>query len=298
LTVARRLAPVWRLSRFQEYVAFVVITTLLGAAAAHGSFGWPLIAFLVANWLAVGFAFMVNDVEDASDDALTPAKARRNPVSSGDLPAGRARLLSFATAGAAVLLYASLGWVPFIAGSACVVLSYFYSARPLRLKSAPIADLASHALILAGLQFATAYALFEGGTLLQWLSPLVIVLSISLYGQLFNQLRDFDGDRLAGLNHTASLLGRRWAYLVMMAWLALGLAFAGVLVVVVQLFPIWVLLLALALATVLSGPRLASVRASGSPLDPHRALQKPVEIAVAVALAAWFAGPWALATFV
>ena len=49
---------VWRLTRFPEYVSFVIITTLLGAAAGQGSLEWPLIVVLVANWLAVGFAFM------------------------------------------------------------------------------------------------------------------------------------------------------------------------------------------------------------------------------------------------
>jgi 4-hydroxybenzoate polyprenyltransferase len=292
--VAQRLAPVWRLTRFQEYVAFVVITSLLGAAAARGSLGWPLIVVLVANWLAVGFAFMVNDVEDAPDDALTPAKARRNPVSSGEISPGFARLLSFTVAGVAVILYAALGPGPLITGLACIILSYFYSARPVRLKSAPVADLASHALILAGLQFAAAYLVFDGGTLLQWLSPLIVVLAISLYGQLFNQLRDFDGDRQAGVTHTASLVGRRLAYGLMMAWLILGLAFAAVFVFVVRLVPIWVLLLALVLAVLLSWRRLLGVRTSRSALEPHRALQKPVEIAVAAALLAWFAGPWAL----
>ena len=81
----RQLGGVLRLTRFQEYTSFVTVTTLLGAAVAHGSFGWPLIRVLAANWLAVGFAFMINDVEDAPDDALSPAKAGRNPVSAGDL---------------------------------------------------------------------------------------------------------------------------------------------------------------------------------------------------------------------
>jgi 4-hydroxybenzoate polyprenyltransferase len=293
--MAQRLAPYWRLSRFREYVFFVVITTLLGAAAAHGIFGWRLIIVLTANWLAVGFAFMVNDVEDAPDDALIAAKAQRNPVSAGEIPAGCARGLSFAAAWMAVVLYAALGAGPLLIGLACVVLAYLYSARPIRLKSAPIADLASHALILAGLQFAAAYFTFDGGTLLQWLSPLALVMAISLYGQLFNELRDFDGDLEAGVTHTAGLVGRRTAHYLMMIWLLLGLGSAAVLILVVKLIPMWVLLLTAALAAILCGRRLPRVWRARSAIESHGPLQKPIEVAVAIALGVWFAGPWALA---
>jgi 4-hydroxybenzoate polyprenyltransferase len=293
--MAQRLAPYWRLSRFQEYVFFVVITTLLGAAAAHGFFGWRLIIVLTANWLAVAFAFMVNDVEDAPDDALIASKARRNPVSAGEISAGLARGLSFAAACMAVVLYAALGTGPLVTGLACVVLAYLYSAKPIRLKSAPVADLASHALILAGLQFAAAYFAFDGGTRLQWLTPLVLVMAISLYGQLFNELRDFDGDLEAGVTHTASFLGRRSAHYLMMTWLLLGLGSAAFLILVVRLIPVWVLLLTATLAAVLCWHRLPRVRQARSAIESHRPLQKPIEVAVAIALAAWFAGPWALA---
>ena len=188
------IQAVWRLTRFPEYVSFVIITTLLGAAAGQGSLEWPLIVVLVANWLAVGFAFMVNDVEDAPDDAMTPAKARRNPVSSGDISPRFARVLSFTVAVAATLLYASLGLGPFLTGVACLVLAYLYSSRRVRLKATPVVDLISHALILAGLQFLAAYLTFDGGTLSQGASAFSLVVAISLYGQLFNELRDFDGD--------------------------------------------------------------------------------------------------------
>ena len=80
-----KLRGVIKLTRFKEYIWFVIVTTLIGAATAGGEFGWALIGALIANELSVGFAFMINDVEDADDDALNPAKINRNPVSAGIL---------------------------------------------------------------------------------------------------------------------------------------------------------------------------------------------------------------------
>jgi 4-hydroxybenzoate polyprenyltransferase len=291
--MANRIHALLRLTRFQEYAAFVVITTLLGAAAGQGSPGAPLLGVLVANWLAVGFAFMLNDVEDAPDDALTPNKAQRNPVSSGDLSPHSARLASFTCAALAAILYASLGLGPFVTGLACLVLGYLYSSRRVRLKATPVADLASHALLLAGLQFLAAYLTFGGGALPRWASPLAFIMAISLYGQLFNQLRDYDGDLKAGVNHTASLLGRRAAHALMMLWLLIGVAAAAVSIFIVQLIPVWVILATAALAGLLSWRRFSSVRHAQSAIEWQRPFQKPVEIAGAIALLAWFAGPWA-----
>jgi chlorophyll synthase len=291
--MTERIHAIWRLTRFQEFASFVIVTTLLGAAAGQGSPGWRLIVVLVANWLAVGFGFMVNDVEDAPDDALTTAKAHRNPVSSGQLSLRFARRLCLAAAVLAAVLYASLGLGPLAAGLACLLLGYFYSARPIRLKATPIADLVSHALGLAGLQFLAAYLTFDGGTVPQWASSLAFVLAISLYGQLFNELRDFDGDLRAGVTHTASLLGRRTAHSLMMAWLLIGVASAAVSILIVRLIPVWVILLTVALAALLSWRRLPRVRNAQSTIELHRPFQKPVEIAGAIALLAWFASAWA-----
>ena len=287
----KRINGVWRLTRFGEYVSFVIITTLLGAAAGRGSFGWPLAAVLAANWLAVGFAFMINDVEDAPDDALTPDKARRNPISAGDLSPRLGRILSGLVALLAALLYASLGPGPFIAGLASLVVAYLYSWRPVRLKAVPIADLVSHAVMLAGLQFMAAYLAFIGDPTRRWIFPLSLVLAISLYGELFNELRDFEVDRMAGVTHTASLIGARAARRLMMAWLAIGILSAILTFIVVRLVPVWVLFLAVGLAGLLIWQRLSRPGAGPASLSLHLSFQKPFEIGAAIALLAWFAIP-------
>lgn len=287
----KQLHGVWRLTRFKEYVSFVTISTLLGAAAGEGEFGWPLIAVLIANLLAVGFAFMINDVEDAPDDALTPEKAWRNPISAGDLSPRSGRLLSFLAAVLAAGLFASLGLGPFIAGLASLVLAYLYSWRAIRLKAVPVADLIAHSAMLAGLQFAAAYLVFEGGPTWQWLFPLAMVVSISVYGELFNELRDLEVDRQAGVTHTASLIGPTAARWLMMGWLSVGIVSGAITFFVVRLFPWWVLALAAVLALLLTWQRLASAGGRQSDLKLHLAFQKPVEIGTALAMLAWFVSP-------
>jgi hypothetical protein len=45
-----------RLTRYDEHLAFVAVTTLLPARTAGATFDRRLVLVLVANWLAVGFA--------------------------------------------------------------------------------------------------------------------------------------------------------------------------------------------------------------------------------------------------
>ena len=295
LEVKRRLAGARRLTRFREYMWFVLVTTLLGAAAGGGSFGWPLVVVLIANWLAVGFAFMINDVEDAPDDALNPAKQTRNPVSSGDLTPRTARLLSYLAAALAALLYASLGWRAMLWGWLCLALAYLYSARHVRLKTIPVADLVSHAMMLAGLQFLAAFDVFGAPQSWLWTFALVFVMSISLYGQLFNELRDLEGDVAAGVTHTASLLGPRAAHALMISCFVVG-GIGGVLTVAVaHLIPAWVVLVMASLAALLCVPPALKVRRTHTTIELQEPFQKPLEVAGALALATWFAGPSALA---
>jgi 4-hydroxybenzoate polyprenyltransferase len=292
LNMANHLRGLWRLTRFDEYVAFVVVTTLLGAAAKHGRLGLPLLCVLAANWLAVGFAFMINDIEDAPDDARDPAKARRNPISAGMFSARKGRAWAYGAAGLALILYASLGPGPLVAGSVCILLSYLYSWRPIRLKAIPLIDVLSHAAIGAGLLFLAASWTYPDDPAGKWLFPALMVLFISMYGQLFNELRDFDGDLQSGVTHTASFLGARATHLLMLVCLAIGIFAAGMALIVDQFIPAWVLLLMLALTVLLVAYRLVRKGGGSSTIKLHQAFQKPVEIAAAIALTMWFASAW------
>jgi len=292
-----QLGGLIRLARYKEFVSFVVITTLLGAAVGDGTFGWRLVIVLIANWMAVGFAFMINDVEDAPDDALNPAKVKRNPVSAGDLSPGIGQAASLGVATVAAALYALLGAWPFVIGATCLVIGYVYSWRRIRLKSIPIADLISHGLMLAGLQFLAGYLTFGPGLAWRWVFPLAFLVAISLYGQLFNELRDLEGDTQAGVTHTASLIGRQVAHILMMTLLAIGVVSASITVFVVMLIPTWVLLVAAALAAILLIRPMLRLRRHHSAVELQAPLQKPLEYAVAVAFAFWFVGPWAESVF-
>ena len=283
-----------RLTRYKEYLCFVVVTTLLGAGAAQGNLGWKLLGVLVANWLAVGFSFMINDVEDAEDDCLTPGKAMRNPVSAKELSKTEGVIAAMTVGIAAGILYASLGIKTMLAGWFCLGLGYLYSWKKVRLKAVPVLDVISHGFMLAGLQLLAAVYAFEPIPVSSWLWPLIFVATISMYGQLFNEVRDFEGDRKAGVTHTANFIGKRWASFLMLCFLVLGSSTGVYTMLWVNYIPIWVLAFTgiLAIAMVIKPVFLSSN--AKSVIEAHAGWQKPVEIAAAIGLGTWFVGPWFL----
>ena len=286
-----------RLTRYREYLSFVVVSTSLGAIAAYGQFSWQLGVVLLANELAVAFAFMINDVEDAADDALDAAKAKRNPVSAGMISYRAAYVASFIVAALSAALYALLGTGTFVIGTACLLIAFLYSWRTVRLKAIPFVDLISHALMLAGLQFAAAYFTFSStlGPRFFWL--FLMSIGISAYGELFNELRDLEGDKRAGVTHTASVLGPRAAGRLATVFLAIGLFAAFVSLFIVQIVPPWVLALVAVSALILAlRPLLSTHRKESSFVVASAPFHKPVEIAAAFALTVRVVGPWATST--
>jgi 4-hydroxybenzoate polyprenyltransferase len=281
-----------RLTRYKEYIWFVIVTTLLGAAAASGTFGWPLIGALIANELAVGFSFMINDVEDAEDDALNPAKINRNPISAKDLSKRAGTIASFAVMILSALVYALLGTLPFIIGVISLIVGFLYSWQRVRLKSMPFVDLITHCMMLAGFQFLPAYFAFTSTLNELWLWPFLAVTSISMYGELFNELRDLTGDLEAGVKHTASVLGQRATQILANILLALGVAALLITLFVVALIPVWVLIVMVGLASILIVPPLLRVRRSQNMVQLQGSFQVPLTIAAAAALLIGCLAPW------
>ncbi|PJF27707.1 MAG: hypothetical protein CUN53_03065 [Phototrophicales bacterium] len=230
-----------QLTRWREYIPFVVPLTILGALLAarpnEVALDWRLVVVTMANILAVAYAFMINDIEDAPDDARDPDRAARNPISSGRIGVRMGYAACRLVAAATLILYAlGGGWVLMI-GLCTMLLSHLYSWRPVRLKAWPVTDVVSHSLMLSGLLLLAGYFIYHDNPGFVWLVAAGATL-VSVYGQLYNQLRDYEMDKAAGLKNTAIMLGEKHTRRVMHASVALA-AVCALAAVVQGLFPLW-----------------------------------------------------------
>ncbi|MEO6062350.1 MAG: prenyltransferase [Thermoflexales bacterium] len=289
MRLARRpVSGLVRLTRYREYVMFVTVLTLGGAKLGGGVIDLRLLLVLVANLLVVGFAFMYNDVEDAPDDALDAKKAVRNPISAGLISPRTGKLACLAVAIAVVAGYATLGLMPFLLGTLSLALAFLYSWRFARLKAIPVADLISHSLSLAGLQFLCAYFVYDQGRPYSWLFFLTAVM-ISVYGELNNELRDAEVDKKAGIRHTADLIGPVWTKRLMKLCAVTGVAFL-VVYFVLGLIP-WALLICVALVPLVMGRKLINlIRGKADFIDDREAMHNPVMFSLLAAVLVWYAG--------
>ena len=248
------LAGLVRLSRWKEHTLFTIPLTLVGALmAAENRAGieldWRVVTVTLANVLAMTVAFMVNDVEDAPDDARDPARAHRNPVAIGEISRVEGWAVALVIGVIALALYAITSTGAFWIGALTLVLSILYSWRAVRLKARPVVDILSHVLMLSALLFLAGYFAYDSAPGAIWLVALGAALA-SAYGQLYNQVRDYDVDRAAGLRNTASLVGEQGARRLMYLSMALA-ALCLVETVLLGLWPLWLLVVPVVLAPLL-----------------------------------------------
>ena len=206
-----KIVAVIRLSRWREHLPFTIPLTIIGGLLAvepqSTQLDWRIFSVLAANVLAMSFAFMLNNIEDAPDDALDSQKQRQNVISSGLLSRREGILLTIATFIAALALYLASGALALVIGVVTLALCYLYSAHPFRLKARPITDVVSHALMLSGLLVAAGFFTYGTDPREAWLVIAAASL-FSAYGQFYNQVVDYEVDKEAGLQNTAVLLGK------------------------------------------------------------------------------------------
>ncbi len=229
-----------RLSRWREHVPFTIPLTIFGGLLAlepEAAADWRLFAVLAGNVLAMSFAFMLNDIEDAPDDALDRQKKQQNVISNGLLSRREGIALTVIVFVAALAMYVASGVMTLAIGSATLALCYLYSAHPFRFKARPLTDVVSHALMLSGLLVAVGYFTYGAEPREVWLVIAAASL-FSAYGQFYNQVVDYEVDKAAGLKNTAVLLGRGPTSIL--GHLSIALALLCMLAAILQgLFPVW-----------------------------------------------------------
>ena len=236
-----KIGALIRLSRWREHVPFTIPLTIFGGLLAvepaAAQVDWRLLSVLCANVLAMSFAFMVNNIEDAPDDALDQHKRRQNVISNGALSRREGAMASALTFIASLALFAASGVWALVIGVVSLALCYLYSAHPFRLKARPISDVVSHALMLSGLLIAAGYFTFGAAPGDAWL--IIAAASLfSAYGQFYNQVDDYEVDKEAGLKNTAVLLGK--GPTAILGHLSMFLALVCMLAAILRgLFPTW-----------------------------------------------------------
>jgi 4-hydroxybenzoate polyprenyltransferase len=229
-----------QLSRWQEHIPFTIPLTILGAivAASNGALlDIKLLYVIIANVAAMSYAFMINDIEDAPDDLMDPKKAKRNPVSAGRISRENAYTAVRLLALVAVVFYALTNKMTLGVGIVTFLLSHTYSWRRIRLKAYPVTDIVSHSLMLSGLLLISGFTAFSTDLKHIWILTSAAVL-FSVYGQLYNQIRDFEVDTKAKLKNTTILIGKRRAEYLKNA--AILLAVIALLTsIYYRVFPVW-----------------------------------------------------------
>lgn len=287
--VTLKVRGVIRLTRWKEYVPFVIPLTAFGAALAAGSLhtplDWRLAVTILANILAVGYAFMINDIEDAPDDAREAQRASRNPVACGELTPKQGWAASLTVAALTLILYAVVGVWPFIIGGLTLALSHFYSWKPVRLKAWPVTDVISHSLMLSGLLFLAGFFAYSSSPGLVWVVALAATL-LSVYGQLYNQLRDFEMDKAAGLNNTAIIVGKRNTRLLMYSSILMAFILM-VYAIHIGLIPLGILIAPLIAAPIIFLIKTPTDMRGGVAVDMSGNIQQQLLILANLTIAVW-----------
>ncbi|MBM3292138.1 4-hydroxybenzoate polyprenyltransferase [Candidatus Bathyarchaeota archaeon] len=195
--------------------------------------------FLITITFYLAFSFSINNCYDVEGDKLGEMISK-NPIASGKLSRAEGLIQSYSIALSGVFL--SFYWFGGLSALIYVfmtLLSWGYSAPPLRMKSTPFLDVLSHGLFFGSLL--VMYGLSISGIV--EVSGWVLIVSVyvfSLILQLRNHIEDAKEDSTAGVQTTVTKLGVDkskqvliFIYLVHVIFIASFLSFVNLLLVFV-----------------------------------------------------------------
>lgn len=292
----KTLSGLTKLARFDEFGYLIVITTLLGIATAQGAFDLRLVIALFANWLAASFAYMVNDIEDAPDDAFSMKNYQRNPISIGLISPKTARTAAIIVGLLAAGCYALLGLWSFILGLLCLLLGIMYSVKTIRLKTIAFIDLISRGLILAGLPFLCGYFAFTSVLYRTWIWPFLFVMCLTVFYDHRVEMKTDEGEEGSRLRRTTALFGERSATMVTV-FLILVASSGIISFFLINLVPAWVMIVISALVLLFFVPTYIKTRKNETSELMPGFLINTLGRSAAIGLMLQFVIPWMVQFF-
>ena len=198
----------FRFTRFWDYTHILLLLfPVIFLISPTDLFTYKALIVFAANLCLTAYGYMYNDLEDAVDDYHDPEKRKRNPIASGEITRNQSYIATLALLSAGLLMLAYVGPpLALFLGVVFAFVGFFYSWRPLRLKSTPIWDVISHVLFLGIQQLLITYVAFRPLDL-QVMPFLMIIIPFSLMNEIMHELIDFDVDKETEISNTVQMFG-------------------------------------------------------------------------------------------
>ena len=197
----------FRFTRFWDYAhMLLLIFPVIFLISPANLFTYKALIVFAANLCLTAYGYMYNDLEDAVDDYHDLEKRKRNPVSSGEITRNQSYIANIALLGAGLFMLSYVSPLTVFLGVVFAVVGFFYSWRPLRLKSTPIWDVISNVLFLGVQQFLITYIAFRPLDLLV-MPFLMIIIPFSLMNEIMHELIDFEVDKETKISNTVQMFG-------------------------------------------------------------------------------------------
>lgn len=282
--MTKRIQAIFQLSRPKDFFFFVLAYTLLGIASAQGEFGARFLLVCAANFFAVCFTFIYNQLADAPLDTFNELKAAANPIAQGSISSVGAGITALTSAVLALALFWLLDWRLVLVGFALIGLGLLYSSRGTRLHGVSMLDLAGHSWLLAPALSLSGFLAFRPQLTSELLFLFLLVVFLSLVGEISHEQRALHALDETPARQTVLNISARAVHLLFLVFSAAGLLSGVILFFFLRVLPLRAAIFILVCAAILLLPGLIRInRESGASADRMH-LHVPVEKAVALGL--------------
>lgn len=282
--MTKRLQAFLQLIRPKDYFFFVLAYSLLGIAAAQGEFAVRFVLVCAANFSAVAFTFIFNQVADAPADTFSETKSPPNPIAQGKISSAEARLAACAAAVISLLLFWLLDWRLVLVGLVLLSFGFLYSSRGTRMHGISMLDLAGHSWLLAPALSLSGFLAFQPHLNSELLFLFLMVVFLSLIGEITHEQAALRALKEVPARQTVLNISARAVHFLIVVFAGAGLLSGIILFFFLRVLPLRAVIFILVCAGILLIPNLFKPNREAVPSANRLPLHVPLEKAVSLGL--------------
>lgn len=282
--MTKRLQAFLQLIRPKDYFFFVLAYSLLGIAAAQGEFAVRFVLVCAANFSAVAFTFIFNQVADAPADTFSETKSPPNPIAQGKISSAEARLAACAAAVISLLLFWLLDWRLVLVGLVLLSFGFLYSSRGTRMHGISMLDLAGHSWLLAPALSLSGFLAFQPHLNSELLFLFLTVVFLSLIGEITHEQAALRALKEVPARQTVLNISARAVHFLIVVFAGACLLSGIILFFFLRVLPLRAVIFILVCAGILLIPNLFKPNREAGPSADRLPVHVPLEKAVSLGL--------------